>query len=310
VAAHYGISSLFEVYPERAGIYCYAAVQEDYERMKAGPMDLAVGRVLVSSEITGEVALISFSVLHLGNQDFNGGVHTSLDDEAYRSMKEEITTAFKKGAFAEIVRLMDNHFGMHTYSLLHLFRDEQRKVLNNLIEKTLEGFEAVYRGIYENNTTLMTFLRETGMPVPRAYVTAAEFILLVDLRKAFDEEAVNAEKIRSIAEEMKRWNGPPYAKDLEFTVRRRVEALMDRISGNPSDTALLAEFQGLLELVRSLPLEGNFWQAQNRYFALAKTAYREQLAKAGNEGASEWVKRFETVGQLLFFNTGAVLPRE
>jgi hypothetical protein len=227
-------------------------------------------------------------------------------------MKAEITTAFKKGAFADIVRLMDNHFGMHTYSLLHLFRDEQRKVLNNLIAKTLDGFEAVYRGIYENNTTLMTFLRETGMPVPRAYVTAVEFVLLVDLQKAFAEEAINAEKIRGIDEEMKRWKCPPYAKDLEFTVKRRVEDFMDRISGNPPDETLLAKFQGLLELLRSLPLEGNFWQVQNRYYALAKTAFREQFAKAkaGDEGASKWVKTFETVGQLLFFNTGAVLPQE
>ncbi len=312
VAAHYGISSLFGDYPERAEIYCYTTVREDYERMKAGPMDLAVGRALISSEITGEAERIGFSVLHLGDQDFNGGVHIFPDDKAYRSMKEEITTAFKKGAFAEIVRLMDNHFGMHTYSLLHLFRDEQRKVLNHLIAKTLDGFEAVYRGIYENHTTLMTFLRETGMPVPRAYVTAAEFILLVDLRKAFAEEAIDAGKVRGLVEEMKRWNLPPYAKDLKFTVTRRVEDLMDKISGNPYDGALLAEFQGLLELLRSLPLEVNFWQMQNRYFVLARTAYREQFAKgkAGDEGASEWVKKFETVGQLLFFNTGAVLPRE
>jgi alpha-amylase/alpha-mannosidase (GH57 family) len=312
VAAHYGISSLFEDYPERAGIYCYTAVREDYERLKAGPMDLAVGRAIVSSEITGEAERISFSVLHLGDQDFNGGVFIFRDDEAYRSMKEEITTEFKKGAFAEIVRLMDNHFGMHTYSLLHLFRDEQRKVLNHLIAKTLDGFEAVYRGIYENNTTLMTFLRETGMPVPRAYITAAEFILLVDLRKAFAEDAIDADKIRGFAAEVKQWNLPPYAKDLEFTVTRRVEDLMDKISENPSDGALLTKFQDLLELLRSLPLTVNFWQVQNRYYALAKTAYREQFAKAhvGDKGATEWVKTFETVGQLLFFNTGAVLPQE
>ena len=184
--------------------------------------------------------------------------------------------------------------------------------MNNLIAKTLDGFETVYRGIYENNTTLMTFLRETGMPVPRAYITAAEFILLVDLRKAFAEEAIDAEKIRGIAAEMKRWNLSPYTKDLEFTVTRRVEDLMDKISENPSDRALLAEFQGLLELLTSLPLKVNIWQAQNRYYALAKTAYREQVAKAkaGDKGVSEWVKMFETVGQLLFFNTRAVLAHE
>ncbi len=312
VAAHYGISSLFGDYPEQASVYCYTAIREEYERMKAGPMDLAVGRVCVSSAITGETERISFSVLHLGEQDFNGGVNIFLDDEAYRSMKEEITTAFKKGAFSEIVRLMDNHFGMHTYSLLHLFRDEQRKVLNSLIAKKLDGFEAVYRGIYENDMTLMTFLRETGMPVPKAYITAVEFILLVDLRKAFAEEAINVEKIRGIDDEMRRWKCPPYAKDLEFTVRRRVEDFMDKVSGNPSDGALLAEFRSLLELLHSLPLEVNVWQVQNRYYALSKTAFREQFAKAktGDESSSKWVKAFETVGQLLFFNTAAVLPQE
>jgi hypothetical protein len=36
---------------------------------------------------------------------------------------------------------MDIHFGMHTYSLKDLFRDEQRHILNLIIAGTLQEFE-------------------------------------------------------------------------------------------------------------------------------------------------------------------------
>ncbi len=103
-------------------------------------------------------------------------------------MKKEIITAFEKGAFADIVRLIDRQAGVQTYSLLHLFRDEQRKILNHVISETLEGFEHAYRLMYENNRVLMLFLQEAGMPVPKTFLTAAEFILNVDIKRALEAE--------------------------------------------------------------------------------------------------------------------------
>jgi hypothetical protein len=33
----------------------------------------------------------------------------------------------------------------------------------------------------------MNFLQDIGMPIPKAFLTAAEFVLSVDLKKAFAE---------------------------------------------------------------------------------------------------------------------------
>lgn len=104
-------------------------------------------------------------------------------NDEYESMKDEVLTTFEKGAFSDIVRLMEKHFGMHNYSLKHLFKDEQRKIVNQVINATIEEFEETCCGLYENNRSLMGFLQQTGMSIPRTLYTAAEFTLNRNLKK-------------------------------------------------------------------------------------------------------------------------------
>jgi hypothetical protein len=309
VGVHFAVSSLFETYAEKTTIYCYTIQIEDYQRLEAGTMKLAIGRILVTSEITGESEHMIFSGLHLGTHDFNGGVSMSTEDIEYQRMKSEMIAMFEKGAVADIVRMMDKHFGMHNYSLLDLFKDEQRKILNQVIGSTIQGFEEMYRHMYENNRVLMGFLQETGIPIPRAFYTAADFILNADLKRAFDER-IDAEKIRNIINDMKRWRITVESLELEFKVRHKAEEIIGRFARNPSDISLLEETQEIIKLLRSLPLEINFWHMQNIYYEIAKTAYKEFLLKtrAGDENAIRWVEVFKQIGHDLFFNTAAVLP--
>ena len=308
-AVHYAVSSLFEDYGDRTGIYCYDVLREDYQRTDAGRTKLAVGRASVISGITKESERVSFAVLHLGNHALNGGVREFQGDEAYAAMKAEIAAAFASGDFADVVRLMDKYFGVNNYSIRDLFLDEQRKVLHLLIVNTLEGFEASYRHMYDDSRALMGFLRETGMPLPKAFLAAAEFILNADMQKVFAEEAVNLERLKTVVEEMKRWDVVADPLNTEFTVRQRLERMTDRLAGNPGDTALLRELAEAVTLLRSVPVDVVYWQVQNAYYRMAKTAYPEfaSRASAGDEAAQAWVETFKILGEQLLFNSGAVL---
>jgi len=205
--------------------------------------------------------------------------------------------------------MMDKHFGMHNYSLRDLFKDEQRKILNQVISSTIQEFEDTYCRMYENNRILMSFLQETGIPIPKAFYTAADFILNVDLKKAFDEE-IDAEKIRTIINDMKRWGVTVESLELEFKVRHKAEEIMNKFGGNISDISLLLETQKVIELLRSLPIEINLWHMQNIYFKIAKIKYKEFLLreKSGEKDAAGWVEVFKQIGHNLFFNIAAVLP--
>jgi len=312
VAAHYAISSVFEDYMDEMQIYSYSVGREDYQRVNAGVTKLAVGRVSVSSDITGDSGLISFAVLHFGGHALNGGVRTFLGTEAYEAMKHEILVTFEKGDFAEIVRLMDQHFGMHNYSLANLFRDQQRNILNSLISKTVEEFESSYRQIYENNRILMSFLLDTGMPVKKSFFAAAEETLNYDLKKVIQEEVTDADRIQNLLGDMRKWNVTTDSVEIEFTVRRKIEALMEQFCMDPGDLSLLTEIRKRLELVKILPIEFNYWQTQNIYFRLSKTVYRDMLrkTKTRDENALQWINIFTYAGELLFFNVASVLPDE
>ncbi len=312
VGAHYAVSSLFEDYVDETTIYSYLVKREDYQKIEAGNIQLALGRILVSSKITGESERISFCVLHFGSHAVNGGVHSFIEYEAYQKTKDAIIMTFEKGDFMDIVRIMDNYFGMHSYSLIDLFRDQQRTILNLLMSKTLEDLETTYRHMFENNKILMSFLQETGMPVPvrRVFLPASEVTLNFDIKKAFQEDVIDAVKIQNLIQDVQKWNVSLDLIDIEFSAMRKLEELMEGFLQNPFNLALLLDIQKRVELLKLLPVEIKFWQAQNIYYKMAKTVYGEFLSKAksGDEDAKKWIDIFKHVGEMLFFSIPSVLP--
>jgi alpha-amylase/alpha-mannosidase (GH57 family) len=313
VGAHYAVSSLFEDYVDETTIYSYLVTREDYQKMEAGNIQLAIGRILVSSKITEESERISFCILHFGSHALNGGVHIFTEHEAYQKTKDAIITTFQKGDFMDIVRIMDNYFGMHSYSLIDLFRDQQQTILNLLMSKTLEDLETTYRHMFENNKILMSFLKETGMPVPvrRVFLPASEVTLNFDIKKAFQEDVIDTGKIQNLIQDVQKWNVSLDLVDIEFSATRKLEELMEDFSQNPFDLALLLDIQKRVELLNLLPVKINLWQTQNIYYKMAKTAYGEFLSKAnaGDADSKKWINTFKHLGDMLFFSIPSVLPK-
>jgi alpha-amylase/alpha-mannosidase (GH57 family) len=311
VAAHYAVSSLVEDYGDPTGIYCYTVTKEDYRKQQSGVVKLAVGRIAVTSVITLDPMEACFAVLHLGGHIVEGGVRTSFEYGAYESMKEETEDAFEKGAITDVVRLIDSYFGGHTYSLLHVFRDEQRKLLNHFINETLSTIERAYRDIFDGSRILMHFLQETGMPLPKVLLSAIEMTLVLDLKRAFNEDEIDVERLRNTVNEMRNWRLTLDPVDLEFALRRKLEGAMDELYSGSADLPLLSKVYALIESLRDLPFTVNLWRIQNIYFRIAKNVYPDLFRKAlaGDDDALRWVETFKQMGQSLFLNIGAVLQK-
>ena len=311
LAAHYAISSLIEDYSDVTEVYRYLVTRRDLSKVQAGTSKLVIGQIEVASLILKDSGTACFAVLHLGGHVINGGVKVSFDGEEYEAMKRELVAVFEKGAFFDIIRLIDRYFGAHTYSLLNLFRDEQRKVLDRVLADTLEGVERAYRLVFDNNRVLMLFLQETGMPVPRAFLTAAEFVLGIDIQRALESEEIDAEKLTNTMNELRTWHVTPDPVDTEFTVRRTLEKAMDEFAANPTDASLLSRAELLVGLLPLFECEINLWRVQNTYFRMARSVYVDFFRRAlkSEEDAVNWVEVFKKIGRSLFFNVGAVLPK-
>ena len=297
VGAHYAMSSLFESYSESTDIHCYRAESELRENFTSGRLRLSMGVVRISSRITREEERLSFAVLHLGDQNINGGVRAFDTMENHEEMAGAVKSAFDKGDVPEIIRLLDRYFDGRTFSVWHLFKDEQRRILDELLRLTYESIDASYRSIYENNYTIMNFFRWLQIPVPRALLIAAEHIINMDLMRVFKDH-VDIERLEALIREAEKWSVELDSDTIGFVVSRWVNSAMEGLKEGPEDTAVFEKITEILRILKPLSIKLNLWKAQNVYFSLGKSLYAAMRKRAdeGDEPARRWVDVFTKLG--------------
>jgi hypothetical protein len=304
VGAHYAISSLFENYPKQAQIYGYTADRENAERFEAGRAHLLVGRATIRSQVTWESARLSFGALHFGDHNLSGGVRRFQDDAAYRTLVTELTEPFSRADFPSVIRLLDKHFGAPTYSLRSLFRDEQRHILQRILDSTLAEADSVYRQLYEHHVPLMRFITDLGVPLPRALYTAAEFVVNADLARDFRDDA-DLEHVRDLLKTVCTWHLDLDATGLGYTLERTIDGLAEAIAARPADLPLLERFEQMVAVARTLPFEVKLWTPQNVVYEMLQTSYPffRGRAEQGDSDAVAWVQRFRAVAEHLGVRT-------
>lgn len=301
LAAHYAISSLFKSYPEQAKIYRYTVNREDYQSFQSGAARLVVGRARFASEVTWESAALTFGVLHFGDHNLNAGVREFQGAEYYQALVKEITGAFAEADFAEVIRLMDRHFGASTYSLKSLFRDEQRRILRLVLDSTLAETEALYRQLYEHHAPLIRFLSDMGLSLPRILRPAVEFVLDIDLRRAFGEEAPDLDRIQAILEEVRTLRIEFDTYGLAYELKQTIDRLTEQWRAHPAELPPLQRLDQIVNLARSLPFEVDLWKAQNTCYSMLLSIYPslQRRAEEGDKNAAAWVTYFTALGEKL-----------
>ena len=301
VGAHYSLSSIFEEYPENVKIFCYTAKCDVYNKIEAGKFKLAIGRAKITSDITWDEKTISFAVLHLGDHNINGGAKEFTGDEEFSAMQYEIKEAFKKVDIPEVIRSMDKHFGSNIYSVFHLFKDEQRKVLDQILQSRYEEIETSYRQIYENNYAIMNFFYSMRQLLPRPFSASAEYILNTDIKKIFEEKDLDIEKLKRLIDETKRFSIRIDKTTLGFIASSWVNSLMEKLYQQPEDLQLFEKIDNVLGVLKPLSLPLDFWKAQNKYFLIGRNLYNKMEEKSanGDNFASKWVEVFNKLGHYL-----------
>jgi len=301
VGAHYALSSLFEDYQTEDRIYCYGVTREDYRVSEVGKARLAIGRIRVTSDITHNAATLSFGVLHFGDQNLVGGVREYQGEEPYDSMAWEVTEAFALADLPETIRHIDRCFGTSTYSLRSLFRDEQRKVLDQILGMTLEEIMSSFGRIHSYYVPLMRFLKDLNIPLAQPFYTTAETVINWNLRQAFLAPELDLETIRHLIEEGKVLQVPLDSAGLEFALRHGLENLALKCQREPQNAEVLEHLDAAVGLINELPFEVNLWKVQNIYYEMLQTVYPQwrRGPKPERRQAKVCIKHFKNLGEKL-----------
>jgi hypothetical protein len=301
VGAHLALSSVFEQFPHKTDIYCYHAEIESYDRVDAGIQILATGRASVKSIVVLEKHLFDFAVLHFGDHNLISAVDARMSDEAFDDMQESLKAAFAKGNTTEVMRIMNIFFKGNHYSLWHLFKDQQRSILYELLKTTWQEIEASFRHIYEHNYTIMQIMKDMNIPLPRALSAPAEFILNKDLIKVIHDDGANLKQLRKLAEQATRLSIQLDEATLSFEASHKVNNLMRRFEKAPDDLKLLERIESMLQILLTIISKLDLQTAQNVFFALTKSTYPnlKQMADSGDKTAKKWVEHFKSLAQYL-----------
>jgi len=303
VGAHFAISSLFQRHPDSLQVYCYAAQSSDYERHELGRHKLALGKVRIKSDVTLEESAVSFAVLHLDDHNFVGAVRQYRENEPWEESHRKIRESFIRNDLPGVLAAMDEYYKSHDFSLWHLFKDEQRQIMGQILDATLKDVELNYRQVFDHYYPLMQAMREMNIPLPRVLLTTVEFILnnnLIDLLKSGQ---VDRAELSNTIEGIKRWSAQVEKTTIGYLVTGKIDTLMRELADRPAGetSTLLEEINAIFGAVQDLEVDLNLWKSQNMYFSLTKGIYKDMKNKADQDdpSARQWVENFLLLGDYL-----------
>ncbi len=306
VGAHFAISSMFNgdhVVPQ----YCYSIQPLDYRHAESGAAKLALGRARVTSHITRESRDLGFAAVYLGDQIMHAGVREISEHEEHTRLATESMAAFSTGDFAEALRLLDDFFGEMQYSLRSLFKDEQKRILDIVLSRTLQDAETSYHKIYEKHGSLLRFLREMGQPVPDVLRFTAEFVLNSDLKHTFENDPVDFVRVAMLVELVKHEGVPVDSAGIGFAASNSLTRLLRRLQERPHEPELLERANILATIFPSMPFPVNYWHAQNIYYAILKQEF-PAIAGQQDPASRKWRELFLKLGERLQISVPALVP--
>ncbi|OGX07438.1 MAG: hypothetical protein A2Z88_07150, partial [Omnitrophica WOR_2 bacterium GWA2_47_8] len=305
VGAHHAVSSLFERISKTAQIYSYTANNQTYDLVEVGKQRLAVGKALIRSNITWEENIISFAVLHLGDHNLTGGVQEFKDEKLFNKIHKEIKDVFRRNDIPATIRAIEKYFNSGQYSLWHLFKDEQIKILYQILDSTLEEIESSLRQINEYHYPIIQVMKQLHIPLPKVLANTVLVMLNKDLLEALGN-GPDFERLEKLVQEVREWSLEIDKVTLEFVVKQKVNGLMADFLKEPEGAGALKTLETLLRTLSPLHLNLDLWRTQNIYFFIGKKFHSKMRDRAGqaDEKAKEWLEYFNRLGDYLRVKVG------
>jgi alpha-amylase/alpha-mannosidase (GH57 family) len=307
VAAHYAISSIFSSYAEETDLFSFRVWRNSYDMYTSGRGRLALGRVKIVGAVTGKQRNFSFAVLHFGDQNITAAVKSYEPEDAlaFEAFAAQAAGYVQRADFPEVIRLLDRYYGHMDYSLTSLFSDEQRRIMQVILNSTLSDIENSLTTIYEDHASLLHFLSQAGLPKPPALTLAAGFAINAGLRRTLESDPIDQPQLRSFLSLAKADQVSLETATLSYIADLRMKRAMIDLQMSGGSLEMLERALTLARAMTELPFELNLWQAQNIWYEILRTTSYALTALAA-EDRPRWDKSFCELGTCLTIDCAAI----
>ncbi|MGB0432577.1 MAG: DUF3536 domain-containing protein, partial [Bacteroidia bacterium] len=268
VGMHYAVHVLFSKSEESAKqVFNYNIENVDFKRFQVGQHVLCMGRSIVNSKVTLSTKYMSFAVLYLGNHHIIGGTSDDFDQELFMAKADSLEQDFKSSNLALVIHDLNWEFDHTRFSFFDLMKDEQKKILDEVIDQNMNDAVNSISRISKSNYGLLNLMKQQELVLPAVLWQNLQVKLLYDFDLAIKSLKYKGsyKKIFNSIKELKKWD-VKIEKRFEHKVKRAFDFLVEKDEVKPALTI------DLLNQLESLGLKINLIRLQNHVFQKQKVS--------------------------------------
>ena len=227
-----------------------------------------------------------------------------MPEQDFLQTRQVLEDAFRKGDTNEVMKQLNIKFGKNSYSIWHLFRDEQKRLLRKLLGNTWGEIDRFFRHIYEHNYSIMVMMRNMNMNLPKELSVPAEFVVNQELGSLIRAEEIDVNGVKELADTAEILLLQLDQTTLRYEASAKINDLMKKLDQKRDDIQLLTSIENALDILNSFVPDMNLQTAQNLIFTIGKEKFPEMKKKAAakNKDALIWVESFEKIAGHLGLN--------
>ena len=172
------------------------------------------------------------------------------------------------------------------YSLTSLFRDEQRRIVQLILNSTLWDIETSLTTIYEDHASLLHYLSQLVCPSPRRSPWR-RVLPNAGLRRALGADPIDQPLVRSLLIAAKADKVPLETATLSYLVDQRMKLVMVELQISKGSVEKADRALTLARNLTELPFELNLWQAQNIWYEILRSS-KDGLTALRPEDRQRW----------------------
>jgi hypothetical protein len=204
---------------------------------------------------------------------------------------------------------LDRYYGHMDYSLTSLFTDEQRRIVQLILNTTLADIESSLTGIYQDHASLLHYLFSAGLPQPPALILAAGFAINAGVRRALEADPIDQAQLRSFLSVAEADQIPLEKASLSYLADQRMRRAMVELQSSSGSLEALEQALMLGRLLAELPFDLNLWQAQNIWYEILRGS-RQALSALSADDRPRWEKSFNELGACLSIDCAAISAQD
>ncbi|MGB6037094.1 MAG: DUF3536 domain-containing protein, partial [Cryomorphaceae bacterium] len=273
IGMQYAVSSLFAEDPNNLTVFNYECKPTEFDLIVQGSQRLALGRTHVHSKVTLSEKDFSFVVLYLGQHHLVGKAFENIPLKEFQEFANKVTQAFQASNLAEVIEVLRTYPEQRSFSFFDMFKDEQIKMVNDVLEEGLSLAASSYRKINNRNYNVINVMHNSHLNPPRMLVLNLEMVLNNELRELFDngESRISISDLKQVVSEIKKWGFSMDHTELDFICANKLNAMLET-HGEPGKKSpehfglLVSNMRQALEVLATVGIYPELNQIQDVVF--------------------------------------------